>query len=427
LTENRSDGSPPTATPTTEVHRGPLEERPPRRPFPIVAIGASAGGLEALQHLFAALPGNTGMAFLVVQHLDPHHESRLTDLLAKAARMPVVEAAHGQPVEQNHVYVIAPNTNMAIAGGILHLTPRAEGRGPHLPVDFLLRSLAEDQQSRAIGVVLSGAGSDGTLGICEIKAVGGITFAQDARSARYPGMPGSALESGCVDFVLPPEEIARQLADVGTHPYLAGGPPEQPALESDTSLSYKRILEIVRAATGVDFSLYRTTTIQRRITRRMALHSHRTLAEYVHRIERSREEVDALYHDLLINVTSFFRDPKMFETLKTLVFPEIMKGKSPATPWRFWVPGCSTGQESYSLAIAALEFFDDKPVRPPMQIFATDLSDPTSLDKARAGVYPENIEAEFRPSACGDSSGRKTTSTASTRRSARCASSRGRT
>ena len=366
--------------------------------FPVVGIGASAGGLEAFRQLLAGLPPDTGMAFILVQHLDPRHESKLTDLLARSTSMPVVEVTDGLTVSANGVYVIPPNANLAMEGGKLRVTPRSEGRGPHLPIDFLFRSLAQDQKGRAIGVVLSGTGSDGTLGLCEIKAVGGITFAQREESARHGGMPHSAIDSGCVDFVLPPEEIARQLAQVGGHPYLAAVPvPVSEEEPPDHEDHLKRILLAVRSATGVDFSLYRDTTIKRRIMRRMALHAHQSLRDYAKRLQADRGEVDALYHDLLINVTSFFRDNEMFDALKERVFPDLMKSKPPGASFRVWVPGCSTGQEAYSIAIALLEFLDDKPARPPIQVFATDLSDLTALDKARAGIYPESIEGEVSP------------------------------
>lgn len=363
------------------------------KPFPIVGIGASAGGLEALSQLLAALPEHSGMSFLVVQHLDPHHESKLSELLDRVTALPVEEASHGAEVRADCVYVIPPNVNMAIAQGTLRLTPRAEDRRPHLPVDYLFRSLAEDQQARAIGVVLSGTGSDGTLGLCEIKAVGGITFAQEEQSARHGGMPRSAIDSGCVDFVLTPESIARRLAEVKDHPYLAPEPAGR-RVQPDVEDQYRKVLGIVRSATGVDFSMYRDTTIKRRIMRRMALHTQQSWDEYLKRLRGDRAEVDALYHDLLINVTSFFRDPELFEALKVTVFPELIKDRPPSAPIRVWVPGCSTGQEAYSIAIALLEFFDDKPARPPFQIFATDLSDQTALDKARVGIFPDSIEAE---------------------------------
>lgn len=269
-----------------EHSKGPIDEDDGHSPFPIVGIGASAGGLEAFQNLLAKLPTDTGMAFVLVQHLNPHHESRLTDLLSRSTAMPVLEAAHDMVLQCDHVYIIPPNTNLAIAQGHFHITPRGEGRGPHLPVDYLFRSMAEDQKARAIGVVLSGTGSDGTQGLCEIKAVGGITFAEDEKSARYTGMPMSAAGSGCVDFILPPDEIARRLTQIGKHPYLL--PEAVPALvqkEPDAESHYRKILSRVRSVTGVDFNMYRDTTIKRRIMRRMAVHTQQSIEDYAARID----------------------------------------------------------------------------------------------------------------------------------------------
>lgn len=316
------------------------DEREAQSPFPIVGIGASAGGLEAFTQFLGHVPDQTGMAFVLVQHLDPRHESRLTDLLSRATRMPVVEATQGLAVEPEHVYIIPPNTNMAIAQGALQVTPRGEGHGPHLPVNHFLRALAQAQQTQAIGVVLSGTGSDGTLGLSEIKAVGGISFAQAPQSARHGGMPQSAIDSGAVDFVLPPETIAERLGAIGAQSYLALSHPEESPQAED---QLTRILGAVRSATGVDFSLYRDTTIRRRIMRRMALHGEPSLADYAGRLETDGGEVEALYRDLLINVTSFFRDPDLFETLKESVFPQIIKAKPLAAPLRLWVPGLLHG------------------------------------------------------------------------------------
>jgi two-component system CheB/CheR fusion protein len=373
----------------------PAPERAPRSPFPIVGVGASAGGLDAVTELLAHLPESPGMAFVIVQHLDPHYDSHLVELLSRATRMPVLEAAPGVAVEPDHVYVITPNTSLTIEGGALRVTSRGDAR-PHLPVDLFMRALAAEQQTRAIGVVLSGSGSDGTLGLAEIKAVGGITFAQDERTAKQFNMPRSAVDAGCVDFVLPPAEIARRLEDVAKHPYLA---PERPAGgdEGIPEDQFQKIVRAVRAATGVDFSQYRDSTLRRRIGRRMALHGQHEMGQYVRVLESSRAEVDALYRDLLINVTSFFRDAEMFEELKRQVFPRILEGKGREDAIRIWVAGCSTGQEAYSLALALVEFLDDKPLRPRIQLFATDLSDAATLEKARAGVYPESIEGEMTP------------------------------
>ena len=374
-----------------------LDETVQTNTFPIVGVGASAGGLEAFTQLLAHLPIDTGVALVLIQHLDPKHESRLSDLLSRVTKMPVTEATNGMAVRPNHVYVIPPNSNMAIAQGALWITPR-EGRGLHLPLDFFFRSLADDQQASAIGVILSGSGSDGTLGLAEVKAAGGITFAQDKESAKFDGMPQSAIAGGVVDFILRPEEIARELARVGRHPYLVpSSAADRGRVDPTEEEPFRKIIALLRSAFGVDFTHYRDTTIMRRTTRRMALHSKETLAEYARKLAEDPSELQALYHDILINVTSFFRDPEMFEILKRKIFPAVLKTKTPQAPFRVWTAGCSAGQEAYSLAIALSEFLDEKPVRTPIQIFATDLSETVALGKARAGLYPESIEAEVSP------------------------------
>ena len=370
-------------------------ERDGYSPFPIVGIGASAGGLEAFRQFLNALPEEPGMAFVLIQHLDPKHESRLTDVLEKTTLLPIREATNRTQVEPDHIYVIPPDSTLTLEKGTLNISKRTEGRAPHLVVDAFFRSLARDSQSRAIGVVLSGTGSDGTLGLQEIKAVGGTTYAQDEESAKHIGMPRSAVESGSVDFVLPPEEIARSIGAIKSHAYLASAKAEPAVLPAEDE--FQRVLSTIRKTTGVDFTNYRDTTIKRRIHRRMMLHGKSNLGEYADLLAGDRTEVGSLYRDLLINVTGFFRDPEVFEALKHSAFPEILRGKSVSRPIRIWVPGCSTGQEAYSLAIAMLEFLDDKPFRPTVQIFATDLSDGLSLDRARTGIYPENIESEVSP------------------------------
>jgi len=385
------------ATPASGEPSSPVEKQAPaQQAFAVVGIGASAGGLEAVRELLEALPADTGMAFVLVQHLDPRHESKLDTILSKATAMPVREAEHGMRVEPNSLYVIAPNTTMTIADGVLRLTARDHMPGKHLPVDSFFRSLAKDRQSGAIGVVLSGTGSDGTLGLEDIKAAGGITLAQDEASARYPGMPLSALRSGCVDVALPPAEIGRELARIGQHPYVTTPAIAEIAPPTEDA-SFRRILELLRASFGVDFGAYRDKTIRRRIMRRMVLNVKEDLAGYAQQLENDHSEREALYHDILINVTSFFREPETFEALKASVFPEILKTKQPGTAIRIWSPGVAAGQEAYSLAMALLEFLDDKGASPPIQIFATDLSDTTALQKARDGIYPENIAAEVTP------------------------------
>src|SRR5713101_8535277 len=374
------------------------EPQPPRRAlFPIVGVGASAGGLEAFTQLLKALGSGTEMAYVLVQHLDPPHKSALTELLAKATEMPVRQVTDATPVEPNRVYVIPPNVDMTISRGILRLTPRTETRGHHMPIDSFLRSLAEDQRSNAIGVILSGTASDGTLGLAAIKAEGGITFAQDEKSAKYDGMPRSALAAGCVDLVLPPDGIAEELARICEHPYVAHSPSSTIAkLIPDSDPHLKNILLSLRMANKIDFSDYKPATVKRRILRRMTLHKIEKVKEYVHFLQRHPAEVEALYEDILIHVTSFFRDSGAFEAVKTEVFPTILKHRSPEEPIRIWVPGCSTGEETYSHAISLIEFLGDRKANIPIQLFGTDLGQ-ASIDKARAGIYPESIAADVSP------------------------------
>ena len=311
--------------------------------------------------------------------------------------MTVVDAVHGAKVAPDHVYVIQPNTSVAIADGVLSVTARPDDRRPHYPVDHFLRSLAAVQGPSAVGVILSGTGTDGTLGLCELKAAGGLTFAQNEESAQHAGMPNSAIASGAVDMVLPPDGIAAQLANLTQHPYLAtpsGPATDQPGGKPE---DFQRVIAALRTTSGVDFSQYRDTTIRRRTARRMLLRGFKSVHEYAEFVAHDRAEADALYRDVLINVTSFFRDPEMFDDLKRLVFPAIVNAQPDGRPVRVWVPGCSTGQEAYSIAMALLEFLDTTPVKRSIQIFATDLGHPAALEQARAGLYPANIEAEVSP------------------------------
>lgn len=362
--------------------------------FPVVGIGASAGGLEAFTHLLKHLPNDTGMAFVLVQHLDPTHASALTEILSRATAMVVTEVKDGMRVEPNHVYVIPPNTNMAILHHVLSLMPRTEERGVHLPVDYFFRSLAEDRRGRAVGVILSGTASDGTLGLKAIKAEGGITFAQDEQSAKYDGMPHSAIMSGFVDCVLPPEGIARELTRLSRHPYVMLSKEAQARewTSGETDILNK-IFILLRTHTGVDFTDYKHATIRRRIERRMLLHQIDRMDQYVQFLQQHADEVEALYQDVLINVTGFFRDPNSFRALKKRMFPRLLKNRGPDQSVRVWVPGCSTGEEAYSLAITMLESIGDKRAEIPIQIFATDIGG-AAIEKARAGIYPKSIEQE---------------------------------
>lgn len=378
--------------------QGHLPTRPSRRgSFPIVGLGASAGGLEACTQLLKALPSDTGMAYVLVQHLDPTYESALTELLGRATEMPVRQVTDGISVEPDHVYVIPPNVEMIISQRRLRLTARTETHGHHMPIDRFLRSLAEDQGSNAIGVILSGTASDGTLGLAAVKGQGGITFAQDETSAKYDGMPRSAIAAGCVDLVLPPDGIARELAKIRTHPYVTPAASSRlAALVPDGDPHLKKILLLLRTASKVDFSDYKRGTVKRRILRRMALNKIDKLNEYVRFLGHHPSEVEALYEDMLIHFTNFFRDPRGFDALKSEVFPTILKHRSPEEPIRIWVPGCSTGEEVYSHAIALLEFLSDKKAHIPIQLFGTDLGQ-GGIEKARAAVYPESIVADVSP------------------------------
>ncbi len=363
---------------------------PLRARFPVVGIGASAGGLEAVGALLENLPADTGMAFIFVQHLAPGHTSLLTELLSGKTSMPVVEAAQGLAVEPNHIYVIPPNTSLTVAQGCLALTPRNDARGLPMPVDDLFHSLAEDQGAQAIGVSLSGSGTDGALGMQAIKNGGGITFAQDDMSAQYGSMPRAAVELGCVDFVLQPPAIAAELARIGRLPPQG----EHPADADEAQLG--RIFQLLRGSCNLDFSHYKRGTIQRRLARRMTLKNIDGLAVYVALLEADPAEQKLLCQDFLIHVTSFFRDPESFDNLVKYVFPRIIDAHAPGGALRIWVPGCSTGEEVYSLAICCLEYMEERGVKMQVQIFGTDASEPT-LQTARTGIYVENIARHVSP------------------------------
>ena len=363
--------------------------------FPIVGIGASAGGLEAVTQLLHALPVDSGMAFVIIQHLDPNHASILTDLLSKATTMAIREAASGMPVEPNRGYVIPPNMVLTLADGTLALNPRSETAGPHLPIDIFFRSLAETRGDKAVGVILSGAGSDGALGLEAIHSHGGMSLVQDPQTAKYDGMPRSAIATGCADLVLSPERIANELARIGRHPYVrtrvSGDTSAKAGLLETEALG--KIFDVLKKEKGIDFNHYKRSTIQRRILRRMLLQQIDIPGDYLTYLNDHKTEVESLHNDLLIQVTRFFRDPETFQILKEKIYPEILKNKSPEDPIRFWVAGCCSGEEVYSLAISLLEFLGENSSHVPIQMFGTDISD-VALDKARAGIYLENIEID---------------------------------
>jgi two-component system CheB/CheR fusion protein len=360
------------------------EERDEISGPPIVGVGASAGGLEAFSELLSHLPDDTGMAFVLIQHLDPKHDSHLTELLSKESKMRVSEVTGDTRVEANHVYVIPPRCNLGISSGILRTPPRPAS-GCNMPVDAFLRELAADRGSHTLGVILSGTASDGTLGLQAIKAAGGITFAQDAQTAKFGGMPKSAIAAGVVDYILSPAGIAQQLVAFA---HRAKAPAEHPeATEPPEDAELSRILRLVRSATGVDFAHYKPGTLARRIKRRMALRGFETLEDYSRDLEQNRDEANALCENCFITVTAFFREPAVFEELKRMVFPTLVENRTPEDPIRIWVPGCASGEEAYSIAISLMEFLDETKLHFPIEIFATDLSE-TAIEKARAGTYP---------------------------------------
>jgi two-component system, chemotaxis family, CheB/CheR fusion protein len=362
--------------------------------FPVVGIGASAGGLEAVTHLLQHLPLNTGMAFVVVQHLDPTHESALTQLLARATKMPVVEARNNQPLQPDCIHVIPPNKILTLEKKQLKLYPRNDGKHDRMPVDYFLQSLANEEGTRAVGVVLSGTGSDGTHGLLAVKAGGGITFAQDEKTAKFASMPASAVAAGCVDFILPPAQIAVELAHTAV--FLRAAPGDYVEEESHSpgeDKIFEGILRLVRQRTSVDFTFYKYATIRRRLHRRMTLHKLETMKEYLAYLRAHAPETKELFNDILIHVTNFFRDPAVFKILRKRVFPRLLRGKSREQAVRIWVPGCSTGEEVYSLAISLMEVMHEKNLYHPVQIFGTDIND-TTLERARAGIYSESIQSD---------------------------------
>src|SRR5258706_5136147 len=380
------------------AHRSKQPDPVAQVSFPIVGIGASAGGFEAFGELLNALPANTGMAFVLIQHLDPTHESMLAPLLARKSALPVSQVTEGMAVEPNHVYVIPPNARMGIHDGQLKLMKRAAAGEKNMPIDYFFKWLAESGKAEAIGVILSGTASDGTFGLKAIKAEGGICFAQDEASAKYPGMPASAIAAGCVDFALPPRKIAAELTRIArqqpSSPRSDAAAP--PALPAGNDGHIRKLLLLLRNATGADFTHYKSSTIHRRIARRMLLKKIGSIREYVELLRRDGAQLDAFYQDILIHVTSIFLEPETFNILESQIISKVIEGKTEQDPLRVWVPGCSTGEEAYSIAIVLAEYLGDRLGKVPLQIFATDLSE-TSIDHARAGVYAGTTLAEVRP------------------------------
>jgi two-component system CheB/CheR fusion protein len=372
-------------------------KHPPDNTFPIVGIGASAGGLAAFEAFFSGLPvdSDPGMAFVLVQHLAPNHKSILTDLVRRFTRMAVHEVDDGMAVRPNCVYIIPPNYDMAFLNGTLQLLEPTAPRGHRLPIDFLFRSLAQDQRELAIGIILSGTGSDGTLGVRAIKGEGGMIMAQNPESCEFDGMPRSAISTGLVDYELPPAEMPAQLAAYATYAY--GKLPRHITEHSPKSEgTLKKLYLLMRNQTGHDFSEYKPSTVNRRIARRMAVHQIDGIENYLKYMQQTPVEVEALFRDLLIGVTQFFRDPEAFAVLEKEIIPGLFAAKSPGASIRAWSTGCSTGEEAYSIAILLQERMDVLTESYTLQVFATDI-DARAISTARAGLYPASIAAHISP------------------------------
>jgi len=379
--------------PSVAVRKPTVESLQAQTRFPIVGIGASAGGLEALEAFLAHVPANSGMAFVIIQHLDPTHKGVLVELLQRGTRMQVFQVKDRMRVEANCVYVIPPNKDMSILHGILHLLDPVAPRGLRLPIDFFLRALADEQQDKSIGVILSGMGSDGTLGLRAIKEKAGVVFVQEPASAKFDGMPHSAIEAGLADVVAPAEALPDKIIGYLQHIPLI----TKPKLTDDSAAesTLEKVVIVLRGQTGHDFSLYKKTTLYRRIERRMGLHQINKIGSYVRFLQENPQEVDLLFRELLIGVTNFFRDPEAWEQLRTEALPAILSEHKSNHALRAWIPACSTGEEAYSLAILFKEVLDQlKPARNiSLQIFATDL-DKAAIEKARTGIFPANIVAD---------------------------------
>lgn len=381
----RQSLSPPVVSPSTVI----------KDTFYVVGIGASAGGLEAFEHFFTNMPADSGMAFVLIPHLAPEHKSLMAELLKRYTKMDVFQAEDGMRANPNCVYIIPPNKDMAMLKGTLQLLEPVVRRGLRHPIDFFFRSLAEDQGERAVCIVLSGTGTEGALGLRAIKEKGGLVLVQDPKSARYDGMPGSAIATGLVDHILPPDKMPEQLLRYITHPNARPLTPATKA-ESESPEPLQKLIALIRNHTGHDFSLYKQNTILRRIDKRMAILQVGSMADYVSYLASNPKEIELLFRELLIRVTNFFRDPEAFEIIKEKVLPLLFKDRSPGQPVRIWVPACSTGEEAYSVAIIVQEHISTLKQKYNVQIFATDI-DKEAVDMARTGLYPGSITVDVSP------------------------------
>lgn len=378
----------------TKVSKAPSETEKDKSGFPIVGIGASAGGLAAIEDFFSGMPTeNPGMSFILVQHLAPDHKSILSELIKRYTRLNVMEVTDGTVVEPNCAYIIAPNCDMAFMNGSLQLLEPSAPRGMRMPIDFFFRSLANDLRERAICVVLSGSGSDGTLGLRAIKGEGGMVMAQSPETADYDGMPSSAISTGLVDYVLPPSQMPAQLIAYARQAFSRAPNPVPKVLDGHENSLITKICVLLRDMTGHDFSRYKPSTLIRRVERRLCVHQIDEPETYLRYLRQNPNEANALFRDLLIGVTSFFRDAEAFDFLEKQIIPTLLEGKSTGAPLRIWCCGCSTGEEAYSVAILVREYMEIIKRSFNVQIFATDL-DKEAIDQARTGVYPASISAD---------------------------------
>ena len=372
----------------------PRKKIPVKTSFPIIGIGASAGGLEAFELFFKNVPADSGMAFILISHLDPAHASMLAEILQRISAIPVAEAQDQITVEPDHVYTIPPNREMTIFNGTLQLSVPGQQHGQRMPIDTFLRSLTEETGEKAIAVILSGSGTDGTLGLRAVQGAGGVSFVQDPATAKYDGMPASAIQSGLATYILPAGKMYEEIAGYVKNYLVRKIPAPLPAPEGKHP--FIRILMLLRSKTGHDFSQYKQNTIRRRIERRMGVHNLEDPDAYARYLTENPAEVHLLFKELLINVTSFFRDPEAFEALKTEILPPLFENKPEDSVFRVWVPGCATGEEAYSIAMILRECMDTArhPFR--VQIYSTDL-DEDAIGVARAGFYPPNISIDVSP------------------------------
>ncbi|WP_049757727.1 chemotaxis protein CheB [Magnetococcus marinus] len=376
-----------TTPPRTKL-MDPVIANPPTH---YIGIGASAGGLEAIQAFFSHMPANSGAAFIVVQHLSPDYKSLMVELLSKQTNMEVTRITDGMPVEANTVYLIPPKKNVKIFHGRLILTDQTHNNiGINLPIDIFFVSLAEDQGRKAVGIILSGAGSDGTRGVKSIKEKGGMVMVQEEATAKFDSMPKSAIATNLPDFILPPDEMPSQLLAFVKHPYATRELMTDKLAEKGTGLT--RIFALLRENSSIDFTFYKPSTVMRRIERRMTINQYEDLDDYVHFLEANPREQTVLFRELLIGVTSFFRDADAYQILQESIIPELVKNNT-GKQIRVWASACSSGEEAYSLAILFMEAMQKSEAAVDIKIFATDV-DQDAIFRASQGAYPESIVAD---------------------------------